>query len=244
MPRIPLPLTAMLLACLPLGWALSSSAGVGDAARTIEGTARDASPGSRAEGGAAMDGAIAAAVIGTVVEQFGSRMVEVKLDAMAVSALSLRDRQVDGHGRLRIDNEDEWLPFRYRALYDTQTTTVEHPRLTLGADDGQGRALTADSVLATALGQRVSERLTAEFADQHFDFQLDRVSIHESGSASRYARVSGSGLVDFGREGAAEAQVEALFDRRKQQWVRIDYELGNAVQAMAKVPGAKALADL
>lgn len=244
MPRIPLPLTAMLLACLSLGWALSSSAGIGGAARTVEGKARDASPDSRAEGGAAMEGAIAAAVIGTVVEQFGHRTVEVKLDDMVVSALSLRDRQVDGHGRLRIGNEDEWLPFRYRVLYDTQTTTVDHPRLTLGADGEQGRELTADSPLATALGQRVSERLAAEFSDQRFDFQLDRVSIQESGSRSRYARVSGSGLVDFGREGAAKAQVEALFDRRKQEWVRIDYELGNAVQATTTVPGGKALADL
>lgn len=90
-------------------------------------------PESRGEGGQALDSAVAASLIGAISGQFGARKVEVALDEVSVAPVSLRDRDVTGHGRLRIGNDPEWIPVAFQALYDTETTAVSVPALVLGS---------------------------------------------------------------------------------------------------------------
>lgn len=183
----------------------------------------DQQPESRREGGEAMDSAVAAAVIGAVARQFGEREVGVKLDTVAVLPASVRDRDVSGSGRLQIGDDETWIPFRFTALYDTAGTSVSHPHLVIGDVEG-GKTVAANSEIAVALSGEVDAALKDEFAQQTARLVMDQVIISNAGA--RYLRVQGIGTVDFGVEGATAAQIEALYDRRSGQWLRVDYELG------------------
>lgn len=181
---------------------------------------------SRAEGDEAMDGAVAAAVIGAVSTEFGERRVEVKLDRVAVQPASLRDRNVSGEGRIRIGDEagDEsrWIRFQFHALYDTRAASVSAPALVLG--DHSRATVALDSPIARALGNRVDAALGDEFSHQPAQMVIDQVTTAPIGS--RYLRVEALGTADFADEGSAGAQVHALYDRRTGQWLRLVYELG------------------
>ncbi|MDQ3288313.1 MAG: hypothetical protein M3Q42_08630 [Pseudomonadota bacterium] len=186
-------------------------------------------PQSRIEGDMAMDSAVAAAVIGAVSRQFGERRVEVKLDSVSVRPASLRDRDVSGEGRILIgeaDGSDDnaWIPIQFEALYDTQTASVSHPALVIGRDSAAMLPLPLDAPLAVALGSRVDAALAAEFAQQPAQMIVDRVVTSPAGS--RYLRVEALGTADFASEGSTPAQVQALFDRRTGEWIRVSYELG------------------
>ena len=89
---------------------------------------------SRVEGDLAMDDAVAASLVGAITLQFPKHKVEVKLDKVDVAPLSLRDRAVSGEGRVRIGNDDAWIPLAFNALYDTQDTVVTQPQLVFGSD--------------------------------------------------------------------------------------------------------------
>ena len=188
-------------------------------------------PQSRAEGDLAMDGAVAAAVIGAVSNQFGEHRVEVKLDNVAVQPASLRDRDVSGEGRIRIGDDtsegdagSQWIPFQFQALYDTQTASVSHPALVIGDGAATAEALALDAPLAAALGARIDEALALEFEQQPAQMIVDRVTTSPAGA--RYLRVEALGTADFAAEGTTPAQVQALYDRKTGQWLRLAYELG------------------
>lgn len=189
----------------------------------IRAQSSDPSPQSRIEGDEAMDGAIAAAVIGAVARQFGENEVGVKLDDVAVVPASLRDRNVSGDGRLQIGDDETWIPFSFMVLYDTSTTAVSHPYLVIG-DGRDGKTVAADSKIALTLANRVDAALKDEFAQQPVHLRIDRVTTSNAGT--RYMRVQGIGSADFGAEGATATRIEALYDRRDERWVRVDYELG------------------
>ena len=184
---------------------------------------------SRAEGDMAMDGAVAAAVIGAVSREFGERRVEVKLDSVSVQPASLRDRDVAGHGRILIGDSDasddaRWIPIQFKALYDTQTASVSYPALVLGEDGASASELSLDAPLAVALGVRIDAALAEEFAQQPAQMVVDRITTTAAGT--RYLRVEALGTADFASEGTAAAQVDALYDRKTGQWLRVAYEIG------------------
>ncbi|MGH8075807.1 MAG: hypothetical protein ACREPE_00560 [Lysobacter sp.] len=170
-----------------------------------------------------MDAAVAAAVIGAVVAQFDEREVTVTLDKVAVEPASVRDRAVSGEGRLQIGGDLEWIPFKFSTLYDTIGTTVTYPRLKIGGAP-DGREIAADSKMAVGLSAKVDAALREEFPQQPVELVMEHVTT--MAVSKRYLQVNGVGTADFGADGATAAQVEALYDRRNGQWVRVDYELG------------------
>lgn len=192
----------------------------------IHARALDAAPQSRVEGDRAMDEAVAAALIGAVSEQFGDDApVAVQLDRLAVDPASLRDRNVSGEGRLRIGDDEGWIPFRFRALYDTAGASVSYPYLVLG-DGGAAEPLATDSGLARVLGAHVDRQLAREFTQQPVDLSLDRITAAPAGD--HYLAVRAMGTAGFGGEGRTTARVHALYDRDSGRWLRVDYELGAA----------------
>ncbi|MFZ5656413.1 MAG: hypothetical protein ACOY37_05050 [Pseudomonadota bacterium] len=176
----------------------------------------------------AIDDAVAAAVIGSISGQFDTDDVTVQLADVDAVPLSIRDRELRGSGRLRIDGHAQWIPFRFAALYDTQNAEVSQPRLQLG---GAGAATTADASITRGLEAQVAQALTAEFAGQPVAWKqgATRVSTEDS----RFVHVVGKGLADFGAEGRVDARVDALYDRRTGRWLRVSYELGGSEDALA-----------
>lgn len=183
----------------------------------------EASPESRIEGDQAMDGAIATAVIAAVGRQFDEARVEVKLDNVSVQPASIQDRAVEGHGRLQLGGVRTWIPFRFEALYDTESTAVSSPRLVLG-DARPGNEVASGSDIARTLAERVDTALQAEFSLQPFDLVIDRVVTQNAGE--RLVQVRGTGTVDFGPEGTTATRIDALYDPVEARWLRVDYELG------------------
>lgn len=165
--------------------------------------------------------AVAAAVIGSVSRQFDTADVTVKLDAVNVAPASVQDREVLGSGRLRLAGDPQWIPFRFAALYDTESTEVTHPRLQLGDD----RPLAgADAALARSLDAKVGAALESEFAGQPVAWTLREANVAAHGT--RFVHVVGTGIADFGAEGAVQAEVQGLYDRQAGRWLRVNYELG------------------
>ncbi len=211
---------AVVVAC-----ALLSSAVVAhdNAPVEIDARALDGQPQSRIEADQAMDGAVAASVIGAIATQFGERKVTVKLDEVAVQPASVRDRTVNGQGRLRIGRDPAWIPFQFDVLYDTRTASVSYPAITLGGAVAV-QEIALDSVMARELGSRVDAALHDEFAQQPVHLVVNRVTTADAGN--RYMQVEALGTADFANEGSTPTQVQALYDRETGEWLRVDYELG------------------
>ncbi len=170
--------------------------------------------------------AVAAVVVAALPEQFDNRTIAVQLDSADVQIVSIRDRVVSGEGRMRIGADDEdWIGFRYRTLYDTLYGSAGYPELTLGGSGGE-RAVPNDSALVQELDARVVAALDKEFQGQPVRLQLDRINTLEAGK--RFLRIDASGIADFGREGSTPARVDALYDRHENAWLRVNYELGPA----------------
>lgn len=178
-------------------------------------------PDTRQAGAEQMNDALAAAVIGSIARQFDTGDVTVQLGKVDVVAMSIRDRELRGTGRLRIDGDPQWIGFRFTALYDTENTEVTYPRLRL---DGASSATAADAALARSLQAKVASALDAEFAGQPVTWTQRATTV--AGTPGRFVRVSGTGVADFGVDGQVDARVEALYDRTTRRWVRMSYELG------------------
>lgn len=190
----------------------------------VQATAATSAPQSRLEADEALDGAVAAAVIGAITHDFGEQQVGVKLDRVQVEPASIRDRAVSGEGRLQLGGEQEWIDFRFAAQYDTQTATVLHPQLVIGAT-GTGREVGLDAPMSAALERRVTRDLRGEFAEQPVSLSFDRVRAIDAGA--RYLRVEAIGLADFGAEGTTPASAQGLYDQRTGTWLKVSYELGS-----------------
>jgi hypothetical protein len=186
---------------------------------------------SPAKGNETLHNAVAAVVVAALTEQFDNRTIAVQLDSADVQIVSIRDRVVSGEGRMRIGADDEdWIGFRYRTLYDTLYGSAGYPELTLGGSDGE-RAVPNDSALVQELDARVVAALDKEFQGQQVRLQLDRINTLEAGK--RFVRIDASGIADFGREGSTPARVDALYDRHENAWLRVNYELGPAASLRA-----------
>jgi hypothetical protein len=173
--------------------------------------------------------AVAAAVIGSVSRQFDSDDVTVKLDEVRVVPASIQDQEVQGTGRLRLDGDPQWIPFRFVVLYDTQSAEVTYPRLQLG----ETTVAQADPALTRSLSERVDSALATEFEGQPVRWAAGKTTV--SSASDRFVRVSARGEADFGVEGRVPAIVEGLYDRRDARWVRVNYELGGEDQAPAAI---------
>lgn len=171
----------------------------------------------------ALDDGMAAAVIGSVARQFDTDDVTVTLDEVRIAPASVQDREVLGTGRLRIDGDGQWIPFRVAAIYDTASAEVTYPRLTIGAP--AAAAAPADAVLARALDRQVSRALHAEFAGQPVSWMPGTATMAAHGQ--RFVHVQGQGVADFGPEGDVPARVDALYDSRSGRWLRVTYSLGD-----------------
>lgn len=184
-------------------------------------------PQSRAEGDDVLQSAVASAVVGALSEQFGGRRIAVKLDSTETEIASIRDRVVSGQGRVQIGADEDWIGFRYRTLYDTLEASAAYPQVTLGAGDSiDERIVPNDSALVRQLDERVAAQLSREFVGQSVHLKIDEVTTLETGK--RYLRFDGMGIANFGHEGNTPAQVDALYDRSEQAWLRVNYELGPA----------------
>ena len=214
-------LSLMLLA--GAGLVASASPSGTQAPQAIVAKALDATPESRMEGDQAIDAAVAAALIGAISSEFDERRIEVKLDRIQVAPASLLQRDVRGTGRLMIGSDEDWIPFEFAALYDTELSSVDYPALTLG---GTGQAVAADAGLTRRLANEVDRRLGIEFAEQPVELRLDSVRLLPAGR--HYLRLDANGIADFGAEGSTQAGVQALYDPRNGEWLRVSYELGAA----------------
>lgn len=228
---------ALLSLILLAGGGLVASATPSDtqAPQAIVAKALDATPESRMEGDQAIDAAVAAALIGAISSEFEQRRVEVKLDKVEVAPTGFVQRDVRGTGRLMIGSDEDWIPFRFATLYDTTSSSVDYPALTLG-DIGSGQPIAADAALARRLAGEVDRRLRAEFAGQAVQLTLDGARLLPAGK--HYLRLDANGIADFGTEGSTAAGVQALYDPRNGEWLRVRYELG----ASANRTGERALA--
>lgn len=217
--------SALIVACGLLSSNVVARDAEAGTALEIHARALDSQPQSRIEADQAMDGAVAASVIGAISTQFGERDVAVRLDEVAVQPASIRDRSVSGAGQLRIGDDPSWIPFHFDVLYDTRTASVSYPAITLGDGDGDsGHEIALDSAIARALGQRVDTALDREFAQQPVQLVVGRATTLEAGT--RFLLVEALGTADFADEGVVPAQVQALYDRKTGEWLRVDYELG------------------
>lgn len=205
-----------------------------DAAPQLVATSAAPAPDARQEGAQQMNDALAAAVIGSISRQFDTGDVTVQLGKVDVVPTSVRDRELRGTGRLRIDGDLQWIDFSFAALYDTANTEVTYPRLKLGS---VGSASAADTALAKSLQAKVASALGEEFAGQPVAWKQGTTMV--AGTQGRFARVSGTGIADFGPEGRVDASVEALYDRTTKRWLRVSYELA-PVQDVATVGQAVA----
>ncbi|MEO6365246.1 MAG: hypothetical protein ABIO38_04250 [Luteimonas sp.] len=223
---------AVLLACGIGATSLASQAQKQSPSQSpvvVIGQALGEKPESRAEGREAIDGAAAAAVIGAISRQFGENAVQVKLAKVDVLPANLQERVLRGNGSLQIGGQSEWLDFTFDALYDTEQASVYYPRLAIG---NGGESMDADSALARALSRRVQNAMGEEFAQQAVSLSLDDITARNAGK--RFIQVRATGVAQFEGEGGAEALVTAVYDRKLDKWLQVDYELGSSA---SQAPG-------
>lgn len=213
--------SALAASSLFAGGATAASASPASTTATGVTAAADKAPVTRAQASNAMDAALAAAIIGSLSSQFAASNVRVQLDDMKVVPTSIQDRQVTGAGRMQLNGDSEWIPFKFAALYDTASTEVTYPQLQLGG--GAATPLAPRSTLAKAFTTQVLHALATEFSDQRVRWSLDHATSRGNG---RFVRVEGDGNANFGNDGRTRAHVQGVLDTRTGNWARVHYELG------------------
>lgn len=242
-PPLPLLTSSVLCIALVAGVAASSggaSADPRDAGPPPVAAAIGDAPASRGEGEATLRDAVAGLVVTTLAAQFPDERVEVQLHRIEAQPVSIRDREVHGSGRMRFA-DGEWLPFGYRALYDTEHGSALSPRLTLGVGGavaaGDGAPLEPE--IGRAFGAEAARRVGDEFAGQPVAVRIESATGHAL--SARYLRIDATGTADFGAEGSTPARIIALYDHARARWLQFGYELGPA--APASPPAAVDLAN-
>lgn len=170
-----------------------------------------------------LDSVVAASLVGALSEQLGGRAVKLKLGRVDVQTTSLRDRRVSGQGEVQIGNAEEWIGFRFVALYDAIFESAGYPELDIGAAGPASRSVPNDATLIRELDDHVVAKLGEEFGGQHVRLQLDRIATTEA--SPRYSRIDATGIADFGPDGTAPVRVEGLYDRLDKTWLRASYTL-------------------
>ena len=192
---------------------------------SVTGKALAPPPQSRAEAVVAIDDATAAALIGAISSQFGERAVQVRLGEVRATSAGIVQRDLHGTGQLQLGRDPVWIPFRFRALYDTEQASVGSPTLTLG-EGTPSHVLARNDAVAQALADEVGRRLHREFTQQATDIRLDDVRSAPAGAG--YLRLEANGTALFGGDGRAATRIRALYDPRNGDWLQLNYDLGTA----------------
>ncbi len=214
-----------------LAWSLAATLCIGAAATPAAPPKPTAASTARARAAIAMerealDGVVAASLVGALSEQLGGRAVKIRLKQVDMQTTSLRDRLVSGQGEMQIEASQDWIGFRFSTLYDAILETAGYPELSIGTVGPGGRTLPNDSKLVRELDDRVVGMLGQEFGYQQVRLQLDKIDTVEAGA--RYLRIDAQGIADFGLDGTAPTRVEALYDREQNGWLRVTYMLDAA----------------
>jgi hypothetical protein len=208
-----------------LGWACTAGDATAQGSAALPLAASAVGPRSVGEDSHETIGnAIAGALVSALSEQLGGRAVDMKLDAIEVKPVSVSERAINGTGSLRIQGDDDWVGFRVQVMYDSQLGSTGYPQVGIGGVAAGERDIPNDGLLVQKLDTEVVDALSREFRQPSVRLQLDRISTVQAGS--RYLRINADGLADFGRDGSADAKIEALYDRSSGQWLRVHYEVG------------------
>jgi hypothetical protein len=177
---------------------------------------------SASSGDEVLDNAVAAVVVSALTEQFGDEAISVRLDTMDVRVANPRDRLVSGEGRMRVGDDPEWIPFRYRMVYDTTFASAGRPSLDFAGDRAGEREMPNDATLVRQLDDHVVADLDRQFGTRT-RLQLDRISTVAIGR--RFLRIEAGGVADLGLDGTMPVRIVALYDNARSAWQRIDYDL-------------------
>ena len=161
----------------------------------------------------------ALALAEAIRQQFPGHAVDVAFVAPLLAGGGPSQEEVQALASIRIDGSAP-MTVRMAALYDREARSVDAPSLWFEAEGAQP----ATEPLRRALAAATTQRLGAEFAGQPFAVTLGDASAARVGG--RYLRVVAHGATDFGTEGRAATTVEALYDPRNDEWLRLDYALG------------------
>jgi hypothetical protein len=164
-------------------------------------------------------GAQADALAAAIGAQFPGHSVEVAIDTPLISDAGPAQQQVEALARVRIDGSAPML-VRATALYDREARSADAPSLWFEGTGEHAVSPATQRGLATA----AARRLDAEFAGQPVTLAIDDARAVPVGG--RYLRVVARGVADFGAEGRASTTIEALYDPRSGEWLRLDYALG------------------
>lgn len=181
-----------------------------------------------------MDSVVAAALVAALSEQLGDREVNIRLERSEALTASLRDRLIKGQGRMQIDGGEDWIGFRFEVLYDAVMESAGYPEVHIGGVGRDERTVPNDSRLVREVEDRVVAMFGEEFGYQQVRLQLDRITTIEAGA--RYLRIDAEGIADFGRDGSAPTRVEALYDRKASEWLRVAYALEPSAETGSPVP--------
>lgn len=183
-------------------------------------------PQTRMEAEDAIDAVVAGSIIGAIVSSFDEAHVQVKLDDVHLDPLDLEQSQASGSGYVKLgrDKDAAWVPFRYTALYDTLDHSASVPRIEIGgAHNTIALTGTEPASVAQVLAIGMNQRLHKEFGQQQPTVQLETIALAKLDAD--HASVLAEGIVNFGVEGTAIAQIQALYDTRSNRLLRLDYRL-------------------
>lgn len=177
----------------------------------------EASPSGTAN--AASTRAQAAVLAAAIKDQFPGHTVDVDLAVPTLADAGPSQQEMQALARVRIDGSAP-MPVRASALYDRETRSIAAPSLWF---EGTGD-LAVSGALRRNLAAAAARRLDAEFVGQSLNLSLlDAGAVAVGG---RYLRLVARGTTDFGDEGRAATTIEALYDPRNGEWLRLDYTLG------------------
>ena len=178
-----------------------------------------------AEAAGTLQDAVASVVVVALTEQFDGKPISVNIDSYDVQMAGARERLVTGRGRVDVEGSAGSIAFTYRTLYDVLSSNAGYPAIAIGRiGDGIERVVPNDAALIGELDQRIASTLSGELGGRPVWLQLDSIESFETDQ--RYVRINAAGVADFGPEGSTPARVEALYDRERQAWLRVNYELG------------------
>jgi hypothetical protein len=161
----------------------------------------------------------ATALVAAIKDQFPGHAVAVDLAAPMLADAGPSQQEMQALASVRIDGSAP-MPVRASALYDRETDSIAAPSLWF---EGTGDVAVSGALRRT-LAAAASRRLDAEFAGQPLNLSLlDAEAVAVGG---RYLRLVARGTTDFGDEGRAATTIEALYDPRNGEWLRLDYTLG------------------
>ena len=235
---------ALLVVAAPLSAAIrnpGAADGAPAASLAIKPTIRQGAlgPDPDAKASDPLQDAVASVVVVALTEQFDGKAIAVNIDDYHVQVSGARERMVSGSGTVTIGSAASGDPisFNYRTLYDTVNANAAYPAIAInGVGGGTERLVPNDSSLIAQLDQRVASALSSELGGKPVWLQLDSIETFESGE--RYVRINAEGIADFGIDGSTTASIEALFDRRADAWLRVNYQFGTAsVPGNPRLPG-------